>query len=46
MKPQKKQRLFELSTATQTRLLHLIADKSTQVSKLSLSTHHDYTLML
>lgn len=34
MKPQKKQRLFELSTTTQTHLLHLIADKSTQVSKI------------
>ena len=34
MKPQKKQRLFELSTATQSRLLHLIADKSAQVSKI------------
>ena len=34
MKPQKKQRLFELSTATQSRLLHLIATKSEKVSKI------------
>lgn len=34
MKPQKKQRLFELSTATQARLLHLIAAKSENVSKI------------
>lgn len=34
MKTQKKQRLFELSTATQSRLIHLIATKSQNVSKI------------